>query len=102
MLNHFLRYLNAQSEANTNDWLSKSDAPLKGFSWRGGSKADTSGILMWSKPFVVKTESGKEFAILLMDTQGAFDSMDTLKDATTVFALSLMISSIQGSFFETY
>jgi hypothetical protein len=29
-----------------------------------------------------------------MDTQGAFDSQSTVKDCATVFALSLMISSI--------
>ena len=33
-------------------------------------------------------------AILLMDTQGAFDSQSTVRDCATVFALSLMISSI--------
>jgi len=35
-----------------------------------------------------------KIAILLMDTQGAFDSQSTVKDCATVFALSLMISSI--------
>ena len=29
-----------------------------------------------------------------MDTQGAFDSQSTVKDCATVFALSLMISSV--------
>ncbi len=29
---------------------------------------------MWSKVFVVKTPKGKEVAVVLMDTQGAFDS----------------------------
>lgn len=32
--------------------------------------------------------------VLLMDTQGAFDSQSTVKDCATVFALSLMISSV--------
>ena len=31
---------------------------------------------------------------MLMDTQGAFDSQSTVKDCATVFALSLMISSV--------
>ena len=35
-----------------------------------------------------------QVVILLMDTQGAFDSQSTVKDCATVFALSLMISSI--------
>lgn len=38
--------------------------------------------------------SNNKIAILLMDTQGAFDSQSTVKDCATVFALSLMISSI--------
>ena len=97
MLNHFLRYL--QARCGTTDWLADSGAPLKGFSWRGGSERDTTGILMWSEPFVIKTDDGKELAIVLMDTQGAFDSEYTLKDSATVFALSTMTSSIQGLLF---
>ena len=34
---------------------------------------DTTGILMWSKVFLVKTPSGKEVAVALVDTQGSFD-----------------------------
>jgi len=33
--------------------------------------------------------------VLLMDTQGAFDSMSTIKDCATVFALSTLLSSVQ-------
>lgn len=34
-------------------------------------------------------------AIILLDTQGAFDSESTVRDCATVFALSTMISSVQ-------
>jgi len=34
-------------------------------------------------------------SVLLMDTQGAFDSMSTVKDCATVFALSTLLSSVQ-------
>ena len=95
MLNHFLRYL--QAGCGVSDWLSDPSAPLKGFSWRGGCQRDTTGILMWSEPFVIKLEDEKEVAVVLMDTQGAFDSEYTVKDSATVFALSTMTSSIQGS-----
>lgn len=95
MLNFFLRYL--QSECGSEgDWLGNTEAPLTGFSWRGGSERDTTGILMWSEPFVYKLDNGKEVAVLLMDTQGAFDSEYTVRDTATVFALSTMTSSIQG------
>ena len=34
-------------------------------------------------------------AVLLMDTQGAFDNQSTVKDCATIFALSTMITSVQ-------
>lgn len=93
LLNFLLRYLASDNE----EWLDgvNKDSPLKGFSWRGGSERDTTGILMWSEPFVIKIPPGKEVAVLLMDTQGAFDSEYTVKDSATVFALSTMTSSVQ-------
>ena len=36
-----------------------------------------------------------QIVILLMDTQGAFDSASTVKDCATIFALSTMIASSQ-------
>jgi atlastin-3 len=50
---------------------------------------------MWSEPFILKLEDDEEVAVLLMDTQGAFDSEYTIRDSATVFALSTMTSSIQ-------
>ncbi|CAG2113126.1 unnamed protein product, partial [Medioppia subpectinata] len=94
MLNIFLRYLQSGC-GTTDDWLGSTDTPLKGFSWRGGSERDTTGILMWSEPFVIKLADDPEMAIVLMNTQGAFDSEYTVRDSATVFALSTMISSIQ-------
>ena len=38
-----------------------------------------------------------QVAVLLMDTQGAFDTQSTVKDCATVFALSTMLSSVQVS-----
>ncbi len=95
MLNFFLRYL--QSDCGTaKDWIGKNtNRPLDGFSWRGGSERDTIGIMMWSEPFI-----GKEVAVLLMDTQGAFDSEDTVKDSAIIFALSLLTSSIFSESFD--
>lgn len=41
--------------------------------------------------------------MLLMDTQGAFDSESTVRDCATVFALSTMISSVQvENYFTTF
>ncbi|CAD5218109.1 unnamed protein product [Bursaphelenchus okinawaensis] len=96
LLNFFLRYLKFLSQGGNDDedWL-ETESTLGGFSWRGGAERDTDGILWWSEPFLLKDQSGEEIVVLLMDTQGAFDSQSTVKDCATVFALSTMISSIQ-------
>uniref|UniRef100_A0A8R1XZ02 GB1/RHD3-type G domain-containing protein n=1 Tax=Onchocerca volvulus TaxID=6282 RepID=A0A8R1XZ02_ONCVO len=95
LLNFFLRYLNAsEEERRSGDWIYVGDC-LDGFSWRGGSERETSGILVWSRPFIMRNRDGEDTAIILMDTQGAFDSQSTVKDCATIFALSTMISSLQ-------
>uniref|UniRef100_A0A914ZS08 GB1/RHD3-type G domain-containing protein n=1 Tax=Parascaris univalens TaxID=6257 RepID=A0A914ZS08_PARUN len=95
LLNFFLRYLSARPETHsTGEWVHAGDS-LTGFSWRGGSERETSGIMIWSKPFMLKNARGDDVAVLLMDTQGAFDSQSTVKDCATIFALSTMLSSLQ-------
>uniref|UniRef100_A0A3Q3DJ86 Atlastin GTPase 1 n=1 Tax=Hippocampus comes TaxID=109280 RepID=A0A3Q3DJ86_HIPCM len=64
--------------------------PFTGFSHR-----ETTGIQIWSEVFLVDRPDGTKVAVLLMDTQGTFDSQSTLRDSATVFALSTMISSMQ-------
>jgi len=96
LLDFLLRFLNAQDGAQGSmDWLGTPEEPLRGFPWRGGSERDTTGILVWSEVFPVTLPSGEQVVVLLMDTQGAFDSQSTVKDCATVFALSTMISSVQ-------
>lgn len=97
LLDFFLRYMNSQYNNNneTNSWLGEDNEPLSGFSWKGGSERDTTGILMWSKVFRGTLPDGEKVAVILMDTQGAFDSQSTVKDCATVFALSTMLSSVQ-------
>ncbi|XP_045886325.1 atlastin-3 [Micropterus dolomieu] len=92
LLDFMLRYLYRQSDEN---WLGQNDEPLTGFSWRGGSEPETTGIQLWSEVFPVKKSDGTEVAVVLMDTQGAFDNQSTVKDCATIFALSTMTSSIQ-------
>lgn len=50
---------------------------------------------MWSEVFKATLDNGEKVAIVLLDTQGTFDSESTVKDCATVFALSTMLSSIQ-------
>lgn len=92
LLNFFLRYLQSNGDPS---WIGQDDSELTGFSWRGGSERDTTGILMWSEVFTCTTSTGEKIAVILLDTQGAFDSQSTVKDCATVFALSTMTSSVQ-------
>ena len=93
LLDFFLRYLSAEKKS---EWLGDESSPLKGFPWRGGAERETTGIWMWSEPFHVKIPStGEDVVILLMDTQGVFDSQSTVKDCATIFALSTLLSSVQ-------
>lgn len=77
------------------NWLDDLYDQISGFHWRGGSDRDTTGIFIWSEPFLIRTLNNEEVAVLLMDTQGSFDSSSTVKDDVTLFALSLMVSSMQ-------
>lgn len=45
---------------NKGDWLGPQDVPLDGFSWRGGSERDTTGILMWSEIFLSELATGEK------------------------------------------
>nr|XP_014425519.2 atlastin-1 [Pelodiscus sinensis] len=91
-MDFMLRYM---YDKDSIDWVGDYNEPLTGFSWRGGSERETTGIQIWSEVFLVDKPDGKKVAVLLMDTQGTFDSQSTLRDSATVFALSTMISSIQ-------
>ncbi|XP_038634305.1 atlastin-1 isoform X1 [Scyliorhinus canicula] len=92
LMDFMLRYMYSQ---DCNAWMGHCDEPLTGFSWRGGSERETTGIQIWSEVFLVDKPNGEKVAVLLMDTQGTFDSQSTLRDSATVFALSTMISSMQ-------
>ena len=53
---------------------------------------ETSGIMAWNKVFVIEPIPGQPQAVLLLDTQGAFDLDSDVKDITLIFALSTMLS----------
>ncbi|XP_031679568.1 atlastin-2 isoform X4 [Oncorhynchus kisutch] len=95
LLDFMLRYMLNQQQQQSDSWVGADDEPLTGFSWRGGCERETTGIQVWSQVFVVNKPDGSKVAVLLVDTQGAFDSQSTIKDCATVFALSTMTSSVQ-------
>ncbi|NWU93183.1 ATLA2 protein, partial [Upupa epops] len=92
LLDFMLRYMYNRM---TSCWIGGNTEPLTGFTWRGGCERETTGIQIWSEVFVIDKPNGTKVAVLLMDTQGAFDSQSTIKDCATVFALSTMTSSVQ-------
>ncbi|XP_054885641.1 atlastin-2 isoform X2 [Poeciliopsis prolifica] len=92
LLDFMLRYMYNQ---HSDTWIGGDHEPLIGFKWRGGCERETTGIQVWSDVFVVDKPDGNKVAVLLVDTQGAFDSQSTIKDSATVFALSTMTSSVQ-------
>jgi atlastin len=74
--------------------MGQPDEPLKGFSWRGGVKRDTFGIIAWSDIFLHERDEEK-LAIVLIDTQGLFDMRTSPTDNSRIFALGTLLSSIQ-------
>ena len=82
--------------SHTQSWMGDPNEPLSGFSWRSGTKRDTTGIIMWSDIFLHTLETtGEKIAIVIMDTQGLFDNETSPADNSRIFALGTLISSIQ-------
>lgn len=42
------------------DWVGDYNEPLTGFSWRGGSERETTGIQIWSEVFLINKPDGKK------------------------------------------
>lgn len=109
LLSLFLRFLRHGSNDVNEVWMS-ADGPLMGgnensttgeasgpmsFGWRGGKERNTTGIWMWSEPFIRTTASGEDIAVLLVDTQGMFDNETTMGLTACIFGLSTLLSSYQ-------
>lgn len=115
MLDWMLRYLNATSgkpvdasDEPDETWMNAGGSQLEGnhnaggkdksygFGWRSGRERMTTGIWMWSEHFVrTMPETGEQVAVLLVDTQGMFDSSLTQMLTASIFGLSTLISSYQ-------
>ncbi|KAF6199336.1 hypothetical protein GE061_007362 [Apolygus lucorum] len=105
LLGYFLRYLTykySADEGSSTDpaapsmaWMGKADEPLEGFSWKYGSKRHTLGIWVWSEVFITTIKDKEKVGIILLDTQGSFDTESSFKNTATIFSLSTMMSSCQ-------
>jgi len=65
----------------------------EGFAWRPGKDKCTQGIWLWSSPFVFTDKEGQRTAVLLMDTQGAWDDTMSKAQSATIFGLTALLSS---------
>lgn len=72
-----------------------------GFEWRGGMDKVTEGLWLWSTPYVLDMggpDAGgpdSKVCVLLLDSQGAFDSKLTKDQSATIFGLTAILSSYQ-------
>lgn len=118
LLNFFLRYLrhgsmddlsedwmlkdgNALSEGNLNHGIITlgEESISASFAWRGGQERQTTGIWIWSEPFIRKCkDSDQNMAVILMDTQGLFDNETSMALTAQIFGLSTFVSSYQVHF----
>ncbi|CAE8707511.1 unnamed protein product, partial [Polarella glacialis] len=80
-------------------WMASAGVTLEGatddsdgFRFKGGMDACTEGVWIWSEPFIRKL-NGVPVAVLLMDTQGAWDSNMTKEQSATIFGLTAVLSS---------
>jgi atlastin len=83
----------AESSPGSDTPTSSADAPLS-FAWRGGDSRMTTGIWMWSEPFMRKSKKFQG-AILVMDTQGMFDNQTSMNMTAQIFGLSTLVSAHQ-------
>lgn len=106
LLTFFLRYLRHGDSADLSlDWMTENPnmdgvkdnmSNNEGFVWQGGQERQTTGIWMWSEPFIHKVSGCPEnIAIVLMDTQGMFDNEATMSLTARIFGLSTLVSSFQ-------
>lgn len=82
------------------------ESTARGFGWRTGKKTCTSGIWVWSHPFVFLDQDNRRIGVLLMDTQGCWDGDMDKKLSAVVYGMTSLIASkliynIQGLLDDT-
>lgn len=94
LMNFLVRYLSANNDARlSGDWLH--GCVLDGFAWGKSRARVTVGIQMWSRPFIMNSDTGEEFAVLLLDTPGIMHDDQDEAESAAILALSTLISSVQ-------
>lgn len=68
---------------------------MNGFDIRSGRDPEASGIWVWSEVFTHDFDNGDKVAIILLDTQDIIDLQSPIRDCSTIFAISTLLSSMQ-------
>ena len=69
-----LTFVPLQGLEGSDDWMGTENESLTGFSWRGGSDRETTGILMWSRPFIATVpETGEEVSEVVLHVASAHE-----------------------------
>ena len=84
--------LDVQIRSKTHAWL-RDVLPNSGFQYKAGLDAQTTGINVWSIPYVIERMNGKKLAILVMDSQGLYDSTTSSNDNVRLFTMVSLLSS---------
>ena len=100
LLNFFLQYLehrrnytlNLFGGNNLSPWL-KDVEKSKGFRFMAGRNRETTGIILWNEPFLIRMKNQKNLAILLIDSQGLYDQETSANDNVRLFTMVSMMSS---------
>ena len=107
VLNFFLQFLQHRCKTETsllniteNEVESSSDHEWlhdiernSGFQFRSGIKRHTTGIGMWSVPFLLKKSDGKKLAVIVIDSQGLYDSSTNSDDNVRLVTIVSLLSS---------
>ncbi|KAJ1462982.1 guanylate-binding protein [Pelagophyceae sp. CCMP2097] len=83
------------AEGNVNDGGAAADGGAASFEWRGGRNRMTTGITVWSEPFILPGPDGVDVAVIILDTQGLFDNETPMGLTSCIFGLSTLMSSYQ-------
>lgn len=111
LLNFFLQYLEYRVQTTTvpkviaeddlPEVISKKSHPWlrdveknSGFQFKSGYIRETTGINIWSEPFLIKCNSGQQLALLVMDSQGLYDKETSADDNVRLFTMVSMLSSL--------
>ncbi|KAG4078470.1 hypothetical protein HA402_009182 [Bradysia odoriphaga] len=67
----------------------------EGYDWQNERKRKTVEIWMWSEIFTHDYKNGDQVAIILLGTQGMFDYLTGSRASSSIFNLTMMLSSVQ-------